>query len=295
MSLSDFKALSGPACPPSLVYFHENQFSYPLAPGEQMDYQFGFTDITTALAAERVVFNSRTHREAFFSGMTRFLKMMPDHAPRWVVEQIRSKSGVLYPGCRFPAGEMTLSETPAREAPLIIWNHRWEFDKNPEDFFGALDALLADGRDFRLALLGETSRSVPKPFESARERYGRRIVHYGYEPSREAYLQWLGQGEIVISTAVQENFGISVIEAIRFGCIPLLPNRLSYPEIIPERFHRQVLYADREDLQTRLAALLGDGRPDRTLRKELAESMGRFAWDNGIDRFDGLLEALADR
>ncbi|MBW1764571.1 MAG: DUF3524 domain-containing protein, partial [Deltaproteobacteria bacterium] len=49
MSVSDLKALLGPACPPILVYFHENQLTYPLAPGESIDFQFGFTDITTAL------------------------------------------------------------------------------------------------------------------------------------------------------------------------------------------------------------------------------------------------------
>ena len=30
MSLSDFKALAGRNCPPTLVYLHENQFTYPL-------------------------------------------------------------------------------------------------------------------------------------------------------------------------------------------------------------------------------------------------------------------------
>jgi len=33
MSLSDFKGLTGPSCPPALTYFHENQLTYPLAPG----------------------------------------------------------------------------------------------------------------------------------------------------------------------------------------------------------------------------------------------------------------------
>ena len=37
MSLSDFKALTMGNCPPALVYFHENQLTYPLAPGENMD------------------------------------------------------------------------------------------------------------------------------------------------------------------------------------------------------------------------------------------------------------------
>lgn len=49
LSLSDLKTLWGRDFPPALVYFHESQFTYPLAPGEHMDYQFGFTDITTCL------------------------------------------------------------------------------------------------------------------------------------------------------------------------------------------------------------------------------------------------------
>ena len=56
MSLSDLKMLAGPACPPALLYFHENQLTYPLSPGEQRNVQFGFTDITSALAADRILF-----------------------------------------------------------------------------------------------------------------------------------------------------------------------------------------------------------------------------------------------
>ena len=40
MSLADFKALCPGRCPPVLLYLHESQTTYPLAPGEQMDLQF---------------------------------------------------------------------------------------------------------------------------------------------------------------------------------------------------------------------------------------------------------------
>ena len=30
-------------------------------------------------------------------------------------------------------------------APIILWNHRWEYDKNPEEFFAALDRLERTG------------------------------------------------------------------------------------------------------------------------------------------------------
>jgi len=295
MSLSDLTSLWRLSPLPSLVYFHENQLTYPLAPGESMDFQFGFTDITTALAADQVLFNSHTHFNAFFRKLPDFLNLMPEYQPKWVVDVIRKKAGVLYPGCHFPA---TDSDLPcflpkADVPPLIIWNHRWEFDKNPAAFFDALDAVLERRFDFRLALLGENFQVVPKEFIAAKERYQNRVVWYGYETSREKYSKWLMQGTIVISTAKQENFGISVIEAIRYGCVPLLPDRLSYPEIIPKAFHDDFLYQDQTELVEKLCFLISNYPQFELKRKNLSAAMGRFAWENIIDRYDEILEKLA--
>ena len=293
MSLSDFKALAGGRCPPTLVYFHENQLTYPLAPGEHADYQYGFTDITTALAADRILFNSRTHSDAFFEGLPGFLNLMPEYRPHWVVEEIRAKADILHPGCRYVKEDPALADIPAESPPLIIWNHRWEFDKNPDAFFEALEMVLARGLEFRLALLGENFQVKPKAFDRARERYRSRIVQYGYVESRAQYLKWLQRGAIVISTADQENFGIAVVEAVRHGCIPLLPARLAYPEVIPREYHSRVLYRDRQDLVEKLSRLIRDFSRFEELRRGLSTAMARFAWENLIGRYDDELERLA--
>jgi glycosyltransferase involved in cell wall biosynthesis len=296
MSLADLKALLGKACPPTLLYVHENQLTYPLAPGEQLDLHYGFTNLTTALCAERVLFNSQSHFRAFFEELPRFLHRMPEYRPRWVADEIRRKSEVLYPGCRFSPDER-VELPPAEQSPLIIWNHRWEFDKNPELFFSALEAVGRRGGGFRLALLGENYQKVPKAFITARRRFGKAIQRYGYLPSRREYLSWLRRGGIVISTADQENFGISVVEAVRHGCFPLLPRKLSYPELIPEEFHRDVLFGDLEELIEKLSGLLEDLRQanPRVLEKtkRLALSMNRFSWTNLIQRYDDELERLS--
>ncbi len=301
MSLSDLRALWSDDCPPTLLYLHENQLSYPLPAGENMDYQFGFTDITSALSADRVLFNSAAHRTAFLDSLPRFLAKMPEFKPLWVTQILRERSGVLYPGCDFRqasgpkcAPEPPKASTPSPTAPpLIIWNHRWEFDKRPELFFDVLDGALKAGYDFRLALLGQNFQAMPQPFLTARERYGSRIVRFGYVPDKHQYYQWLQAGDIVISTAIQENFGIAIVEAVRHGCLPLLPNSLSYPELIPPEYHRDCLYEDEDDLHSKLCAFLACPTATARARDRLAAAMQRFAWPQLIAAYDCELARLA--
>jgi glycosyltransferase involved in cell wall biosynthesis len=291
LNLSDLKALWPGICPPMLLYFHENQLSYPLSPGEVMDYQYGFTNIACASAADRILFNSHTHRRAFLEAIPGFIRMMPDCRPRGLAESIAAKSEVAYPGCHFG----TDAPNPGRRSrpPLIVWNHRWEHDKNPESFFAALEAVQRRDIFFRVALLGENFSGVPEIFEKARRWLGENIVRFGYLPEREEYYRLLGQGEIVVSTAIQENFGIAAVEAMRFGCRPLFPRRLSYPEILPPAFHEASLYTDQKDLEEKLGAMLCAETWPGECRAALSEAMGRFAWTTAVNRLDDQLEALA--
>ncbi|NNG01764.1 MAG: DUF3524 domain-containing protein [Desulfobacteraceae bacterium] len=285
LNLADFKALVRGTCPPIMVYFHENQLSYPLASGERMDYQFGFTNITTALTADRILFNSATHLNSFLDRLPGFLSMMPDYRPNWVVDAIDRKVRVLHPGCRFSSkDEVRIDDDD--QPPLIIWNHRWEFDKQPARFFQVLDMLVEKGIDFRLALLGEKYQKIPGEFELARKRFHPYIVQYGYVDAKADYFNWLKKGDIVISTAQQENFGISVVEAVRHGCMPFLPNRLSYPEIIPAEHHGQVLYDSRDSLLEKVIAFFSNPSRYNTLRRLLSRDMGKYAWEKMAPLYD---------
>ena len=293
MSLADFTALHGRCRPPAMVYFHENQLTYPLAPGEQMDLQFGFTDITTALCADRVLFNSQFHFDQFFSILPGFIGQMPEFKPRWAVDAIRNKARILHPGCRFDGTSLKLA--PLKPGPpLIVWNHRWEFDKNPQVFFDALDRVDRMGVDFRLALLGENYQAEPKAFIAAKSRFGDKIVQYGYVQSKDDYVGWLRRGFVAVSTAIQENFGIAMVEAMRQGCLPLLPHRLSYPEILPKEFHTVFMYRDDDDLVGKLAGMLRHPERYTVHRPVLADMMARYAWSSVIDRYDQELELLTE-
>jgi len=300
MSLADLKALCGSEFPPSAVYLHENQLTYPTAPDESVDYQFGFTNLTTALAAEKVIFNSHTHHNAFFTALPGFINMMPEYLPKWAIKEIAGKSDIIHPGVG--PKYLCIKEDKGcvkntNKTPLVIWNHRWEFDKNPQDFFYALDKVLGKGFDFNIALLGENFQTKPKEFIAAKKRYGDKILVYGYRESKSDYLKWLSRGDIVISTAIQENFGISIVEAVRAGCIPYLPNRLSYPEIIPDSYHNDFLYSNRDDLVDKLVYFFsgersGSNADIKEKVQKLSQHMESYSWEKVISDYDKMLDEL---
>ena len=54
--------------------------------------------------------------------------------------------------------------------------------------------------------------------------------------SKNEYYELLSKAKVVISFALQENFGFSILEACYLGCIPIVPNRLVYPELYGEKY-----------------------------------------------------------
>ena len=282
---------------PLVVYFHENQLSYPRPPGEPLDHGLALASLTSAAAADAVVFNSQFHRREFFRGLDEWIGRFPEFAPRRTARAIERKAAVIPPGIDWEAlaplaARARESERRPAAGPLILWNHRWEFDKNPGAFFAAMRVLAQRGSTYRLALLGENTQFVPTPFLEAKALLGARIVRYGFAKSEASYRAWLGRADIVVSTSRQENFGLSVTEAISAGAFPVLPARLSYPEILPAPLHGACLYRSQEELIGKLEHLLAhpgslhDGRRSRSLL------MRRYDWSRVAPRLDTLVESL---
>jgi glycosyltransferase involved in cell wall biosynthesis len=294
MDVAQFKTLAGSGCPPIVLYFHENQLSYPLSSRARQlkpDVDAGLINLNSALAAEQVWFNSTFHLTSFEKELRGLIKQIPAPRPKGIVDRILKKSRVMYPGCRFPATPDSQASA-ARTPPLIVWNHRWDYDKQPEYFFKVLMRLKKTGIPFSLAVLGERYDLYPDVFDQARNLFDKEIVAFGYESSRSVYESWLSKGRVVVSTAIQENFGISVVEAVRFGCFPLLPHRLSYPELIPESCHDAVFYRTEHQLVEKLTDQLQPGNAFSAECNEMSAHMQQFSWENQAPLYDGLLEAL---
>ncbi len=138
-----------------VVYFHENQFAYPLGQQQTRRLEPLMVNLYSALAADQVLFNSQWNRDSFFNGVADFLKRMPERVSLARLEALKARSDIL------PVPLWLLVDAPStgQGAPRrIIWNHRWEYDKNPEDFFAALEALSGTGMDFELVVMGQVFR-----------------------------------------------------------------------------------------------------------------------------------------
>jgi glycosyltransferase involved in cell wall biosynthesis len=277
---------------PTALYFHENQLTYPLRPGEKRDLHYGFINYASALTADAVYFNSSFHLETFFDELPRLLKHFPDYNELNTVEALRDKSRVLPLGLdlrRLDAHRPSASPS-ADDPPLILWNHRWEYDKDPGQFFAALYALQDEGLDFRVALLGERFVRVPPEFEEARTRLGARLVHFGYAKDLAAYARWLWWADIVVSTAIHEFFGTAIVEALYGDCFPLLPWRLTYPDYVPPMYHARCLYGDFDDLVVLLrAAIL---QIEQTRRLSFRDQVARYDWSEMAEAYDVALESV---
>ncbi|MCB2227488.1 MAG: DUF3524 domain-containing protein [Desulfarculaceae bacterium] len=220
---------------PALVVFHENQLAYP-APGragaslQERDLYLAFSNLTTAQAARRVVFNSQFHRNEFLAAARELETRLPDMRPLGLADEIAAKSAAL--PMPIDPGEAAGLEREPREGPLrILWNHRWAQDKDPKRFFAALDALASEGLAFELAVLGPAPAKPPAVFVAARQSLGARVKQWGHVDDRREYWRWLFWADVAVSTAQQEYFGMSVAEAVWAGCRPLVPDALVYPEL----------------------------------------------------------------
>lgn len=268
----------GVAALPSVVYFHENQLTYPVRTSQsqqQRDLHFAFTNLVTAAAADRVWFNSEWHLRSFSDAAAEWVSRLPDFRPEHLLTAIKDKSAVFYPGIE------PIEPPDCREAgPLrIAWVSRWEFDKNADVFFDALRIVKQRDVEFRLFVFGESYGEQPECFVRAFDEFADDIDHWGFANNREDYERGLRLCDVVVSTALHEFFGIAIVEAVSAGCYPLVPESLAYPEVlrdVVDEFHQNTPESLAERIIHRADSINAGDRVDQM--RTLSRCVSRYSW-----------------
>lgn len=243
-SMTDLSALRGfvPELSrlPTAAYFHENQFDYPQSSQQIRNVEPRMLNLYTALSADRILYNSAHNRDSMLQGAETLLRKMPDQVPPDLIRQLAGRSEVL----PVPLPDELYAPTPTKRKPgplEIAWNHRWEYDKGPEQLLHLARQLIERGLRFRMHVLGQQFRQRPPAMETLCEllsEYYRTTdiepAHIGYITKRQDYLDLLGHCDVVLSTSLHDFQGLSLLEGIAAGCTPLAPARMVYPEYLPE-------------------------------------------------------------
>jgi glycosyltransferase involved in cell wall biosynthesis len=218
---------------PAILYMHENQFAYPQSASQYNSLEPAMVNLYAGLSADKILFNSQFNKNTFIRGVADFLNKMPDQIPEGLMQNLDNKSAILpvaiNNSCFCPSRQVNLRR------PHILWNHRWEYDKGPQGLLLFLRELKASGREFTLSVVGKQFRRQPKEFSQIQTEFKGQLVNVGYLQNEQDYRQLLLQADIVLSTALHDFQGLAMLEAMAAGCMPLAPERLAYPEYVPDQ------------------------------------------------------------
>lgn len=269
------------------LYFHENQLEYPWKEHSEdrrlkRDVHYGFINYNSALVADQIFFNSKHNHDSFYSHLDTLLKAMPDQRHK-TLDILKNKSMILPIGVNLKRFDQDVPSVYKFREPLILWNHRFEYDKNPEDFFKALIQLKAEGYDYKVALLGDVHKGAPDICFEALEILKENIVTQGFVSGND-YVAWMQAGDILPVTSYHDFFGISVMEGIYCGAYPILPNRLTYPDLYHIDKNPQLFYKDYNGFLEKLRhAIISTKENNRSNFRLICSP---YDWSNIISLYD---------
>ena len=245
-SITDLSALVGMksqlASVPAILYFHENQFAFPerVAGLNKLDsigrshlVERQITSIYAAVSADRLVFNSEYNKFSFLSGADKLLQKMPDFVPSGLVASLENKSQVI----PVPLDKNCFQKNTASDRFKVVWNHRWKWDKGLTELKAIVHSLVESQLDFEFHLIGQQFENTASEMTETVELLKGKghLGRVGFVESRQDYLELLARSHCVLSTAHHEFQGLAIMEAMASGCVPVVPDRLVYPEFIDQK------------------------------------------------------------
>ncbi|KAK9891391.1 hypothetical protein WA026_014632 [Henosepilachna vigintioctopunctata] len=266
-----------------IIYFHENQLIYPVREIKKRDIQYSYNQITSSLTADVILFNSHFNRNTFLDNLKSVLKMIPDFSPKNLRLILEKKSSVLYFPIHFPVLPFNthLYDSAKSDILTIVWPHRWEFDKGPDDFFEVMFRLKKENIPFKLLILGECFNEIPKVIIEAKTILKEELIHSGYLKEKEDYFEALSKSHVAVSTSKHEFFGVAMLEAVYCGCFPLVPNDLVYPEIYPA----SCLYTDVKSLYAKLKSYCANPKQAIDDRNNLNMDICQYSAERLVPKF----------
>ncbi|MBU0999991.1 glycosyltransferase [Patescibacteria group bacterium] len=141
-------------------------------------------------------------------------------------------------GAPVDSKKISTNEEP-RDKNLIVFNHRLNGDKKPAYFLRLVEDLSTQFPQLKFGISTNLNESdfwstmdqdLAVSLKDALAKFtSLRII---FNPSRDEYFSLLNQAYLAPCFATHETFGFSVAESLAAGCLPVVPARLTYPELV---------------------------------------------------------------
>jgi len=272
---------------PCILYMHENQLTYPISQyskTKHQDLSYGYLNYKSCLVADYVLFNSTYHQMVFLEACVELLKKMPDYRNLKSVDCITNKSSVIPIGLDTKLlEEVCLGEFNSNEikVPTLLFNHRWEYDKQPELFLKLIELLENQNFSFKINITSKISEDLKRELI---HKYGAYIDHIGYLESYNSYLKVVSESNILPVTSIHDFFGISVLEAIHSGCYPILPADLCYQEHFLEYTDRIFYHSEQDFFDKTLGCIESINKESTDIKNNYV--LKDFSWVDIIKIYD---------
>lgn len=170
----------------------------------------------------------------------------------------------------------------------VLWNHAWRSDKGVIKAFEAIDVL--SKKYPRVSFyVGKNRRWGNKPdVEKVRRKATpllktlnekKNVQFVNTFRKHKDYLAFLKGFDIGFSSAYHEGFGLSMMEQAAAGIACVVPNRESYPELMP----RALLYPDGK-LEKSISALIEDSILRNTISRHCQKDAFQYDAKDWVDR-----------
>ena len=138
--------------------------------------------------------------------------------------------------------------------------------------------------------MGEEFKKELPCFTKARGTLKSHIAQFGYVDSFEDYARWLWKADILPVTSNQDFFGGSIMEAVYCNTIPLLPNRLTYPDLFHAHQNPEYFYQSNEELMYKLEEIIQNNSIFKS--NNYKEITSNYDWSIIATEYDDRLKNL---
>lgn len=148
-----------------------------------------------------------------------------DYLSTSALAKLNSKSVVNLFGM-LTGNEPYAPEATDKDKPVFIYNHRFQDYKDPQSTYFEVFDRLRPSYDFEVWAT-HTPGQRTKPYHFDRDMYA---------PDRNAYLNNIAVPAINTINSIHETFCISMTDSMALGHLPVVPRRVTFPEIFPEDY-----------------------------------------------------------